>query len=432
MKTLRFGRRGLLTGFAASAAALPFIPLPSNAADGEYPKRLIIVHTPNGTVMDSFWPASGFELGSILSPLEPYKSRLIVMRGVDMKSAGVSPVPKDHWPDSVNALTARQGIIKGDQTCDIGGKSIDQHIIENLEPTPFGSIHLGLQTYGGSARLCATGPQQPIPPQTSPSAAFDTLFSELDLDPFELEALRARRRSVLDTVGSELEALQCELTGSYREKLQSHLASIRKMEESLETGGDYAECSAPQIEAVDPDADTQYPTAIAQHFDIITQALACDLARVATFQLKAGSIHHNWVGIDQSHHGISHGSEGVTAGVEQRIQWLIEIENWYALQFKTLLDRLDAVPEGDGTLLDHSLVVWAHEQSDGGSHKRSDMPYVMAGGLHGTIEMGRKIDAGGVPHSRLLVSLAEAMGVPTEQFGDPQFDSSPLTDFYAP
>jgi len=108
----------------------------------------------------------------------------------------------------------------------------------------------------------------------------------------------------------------------------------------------------------------------------------------------------------------------VTASEEQRREWLIQIETWYAMKFAELLTLLDAIPEGNGTMLDHSLVIWAHEQQNGYSHNRGDHPYVMAGGLHGTVETGRRADCGGVPHNALLISLANLMDVPTDQFGD--------------
>lgn len=428
----RFSRRGLLAGLSGSLAALPLLPLPSEAQDREFPKRLICVHTPNGTVMDQWWPGASdlSELSPILDPLAAYASRMIVMRGVDMDSAYKEPKPKDHWPDTMNALTGRQGIMNADQTSKIGGISIDQHIIDELpSETQFGSIHLGVHTQNNQ-RLSATGPDAHIPPISNPANAFDQLFSELDLDPFELAALRARRGSVLDTVASDLESLSTRFSGSYKDKVELHLDSIRAMEQSLQAGAS-GNCEAPTLGNANATDSDDYPILIGQQFDIVQHALSCDLARIATVQLGGRKLHPTWIGIDHSHHGISHGSEGVTASQDQRTAWLVEIENWYAQQFASLLDRLDAVPEGDGTLLDHSLVVWLHEQSNGANHNRRNMPYVIAGGLHGSIEMGRRLDFSGVPHNRLLTSLAQAMGVPTEQFGDPQFGSAPLADFYA-
>jgi hypothetical protein len=430
MSRIRFSRRGFLAGFGASAAALPFIPMPAEAGVGEYPKRIVFIGSANGTVMDEFWPSADFTLGPILEPLAALKDRLIVMRGVDKAAAAISPVPKDHWPDWMTLLTGRQGIIREDQSSDIAGISIDQHIATGLAaPTRFPSIHLGVRTEGSSHRMCAQAAYEPITPQNNPAAAFDTVFEEVSLDPFGMQQLRARRGSVLDTVSSDLHALECEFTGAYREKFQAHLQAIESLEQSLSAGA-AANCTLPTLDAVNSDTDTEYPGIIEQQFKIMTHALSCDLTRVGTIMLAAGRANHTWIDIDGSHHGIAHGSEGVTADEATRRGWLIQIDRWYAERFRDFLLMLDAVPEGDGTLLDHTAVVWLHEQTNAGSHQRSDMPVVIGGGLHGALETGRMIDAGGVPHNGMLISLAEAMGVSTPEFGDPSLSNGPLQSLY--
>ena len=431
MSRIRFSRRAFLAGFGASAAALPFVPMPVDAATGEYPKRIVFIGSANGTVMDQFWPSEGFTLGPILEPLAPLQDKLIVMRGVDKAAAGISPVPKDHWPDWMSLLTGRQGIIRDDQSCDMPGISIDQHIAAGLAaPTRFPSINLGVRVEGGSHRMSAQAAYEPITPQNDPAAAFDTVFEEVSLDPFGLQQLRARRQSVLDTVSEDLRAIECETTGAYREKFQAHLHAIESLEQSLSAGA-AANCTLPTIDPVNPDTDTEYPGIIDQQFKIMTHALSCDLTRVGTIMLSAGRANHTWIGINGSHHGIAHGSEGVTADEATRRDWLIQIDRWYAERIFDFLTMLDGIDEGDGSLLDHTVVVWLHEQTNAGSHQRTDMPVVIAGGLHGTLETGRMIDAGGVPHNGMLISLAEAMGVPTPTFGDPGLSNGPLTSLYA-
>jgi hypothetical protein len=428
-------RRSFFKGVAAALAATPLVPLRSQAADEPYPKRLIFFFTPNGTVMDAWWPSADFQLGPILSPLAAFKDRMVVMRGVDMESAYVEPRPKDHWPDFMNHLTARQGIINPDETSKIGGISIDQHIAAGLGGvTPYPSLHLGVRCNASQARVSALGANQPIAPQNNPSAAFDALFSDLDLDPLGLAKLRAERRSVLDTVMDEVSAIEAQTSGTDREKLQAHLAALQGLEGIIEGGGGGASCAAPVLDAVDEGSDEDVPDIATQQFRIAQMALACDLTRVMTLQISqsASRLTHPWLGIDNPHHGISHGSEGVMANEEQRTQWLIEIETWYAERFGELLGLLDSIDEGGPgqSMLDHSLVVWAHEQQSGASHNRRDMPYVLAGGLHGTVETGRRVDAGGVPHNGLLIALANLMDVPTTEFGDPAFSNGALPELW--
>jgi hypothetical protein len=151
---------------------------------------------------------------------------------------------------------------------------------------------------------------------------------------------------------------------------------------------------------------------------------------VALLQWSGGgsAVVHSWADAPGSHHGISHGSEGVTASPEQRKQWLINIETWYASRFYDLCKGLDDIPDGNGTLLDSTAVLWIHEQSDGGSHLRKDMPYVLAGGCGGYFRTGRCVQFNGTPHNNLLLTLADAMGVPTPTFGDPEFSTGPLAE----
>lgn len=278
--------------------------------------------------------------------------------------------------------------------------------------------------------MSALGPNQPIAPQNNPAAAFDTLFSDLDLDPLGLAKLRAERRSVLDTVQAEVAAVEAQTSGADREKLQAHLKALQDLEGVIEGGAGGALCAAPDLDPVDAGSDDEVPDITTQQLRIAQMALACDLTRVMTLQVsESGSrLTHPWLGINNSHHGIGHGSEGVTASDAQRREWLIQIETWYAERFVEFLQLLDSIDEGGPghSMLDHSLVVWAHEQQSGASHNRRDMPYVLAGGLHGTVETGRRVDAGGVPHNGLLIALANLMDVPTTEFGDPAFSNGAL------
>ena len=103
---------------------------------------------------------------------------------------------------------------------------------------------------------------------------------------------------------------------------------------------------------------------------------------------KSSSLQHRWLGINYNHHGISHGSEGVTASMAQRTEWLDQIELWHAQQFMYLVQKMDAINDGDGSLLDHSAVIWMHEQANGGTHGRKDHPYVLAGSCRGAFNLG--------------------------------------------
>lgn len=436
MTTSRFVRRNFLKGFGASLAAAPFVPLPADADPSDYPKRLLFFITPNGTVMDDLWPGASFDLtqSSILSPLAAFSDRLIVMRHLDNNASMSGTVPQDHLPDNVTLLTGRQCIISGNYAVTPGSVSVDQFVAAELQPdTRFSSLVLGAHTnYKAENIVSATGTSEPVMAQHDPRAAFDDLFGELDLDVSAQQRLRARRGSVLDTVSTELQALECELTGSHREKLQRHLDAVVALEGSLDaTGG--AACTVPTQEQInDIASEGDYHRVVKQQILNMSHALTCDLTRIGVLFLYGNKIGHPDLSIYGSHHGISHGSEGVSADENTRRGWLVQIENWYAQQMASLMAELDAIPEGDGSVLDHTTIVWMHEQSNAATHQRSDMPIVIGGGLSGSFEMGRRIDAGGKAHNQLLASLAKAMGVDVTGFGDTSLTNANglLTELY--
>ncbi len=412
-------RREFLQGLGLGAFALPFLRTLEGHAQTT-PKRLIVVASPNGTVMDDFFPKGTNVYGRILTPLAPLKDKITVLRGLDMLSAYKAPIPGDHQPDYRNMLTGVQA--SGDGTrFRAEGISIDQHIANGIATrTKFASLQLGVVNHGYP--ISHRGPDRPMVPNLNPYTTFTTLFAGVTAAPAELERLRRENKSVIDALTAETRALRCALGTEERPKFDSHLESLRELERSLDHPIG-AGCKAPQMGAAV--ALTDYRQMLKLQMDIIVAAVACDLSRVFTLMMGNGYTAFTWVGagISYTHHGISHGSEGVTASIAQRNEWLTQIETWIASQFHYLLTKLDAIAEPGGTALDNSAVLWAHEQSDGRFHLRKDMPYVLAGGM---FRGNRAINFAGAPHSGLLISLANAMGVPTAEFGDRDFSKGPL------
>jgi hypothetical protein len=418
-------RRAFLEGAGLGAVALPFL----RSAAGAAPlgtKRLVIFATANGTVMRDFFPATADgPYPAILKPLEMYRAKLNVMRGLNMESAYKSPVPRDHLPDNANMLTARQASTDGK----VGGISIDQHIANTIGlKTKFASLHFGVRVGGYAAHISARGVAQGVFPENSPQKAFDRIFKDVVADPADLARARAEKTSMLDALKAELGDLRCALGADERPKFEAHMDSLRELEKSLSVTV-AAGCRPPMLGAAPATDSTGIPTAIRQHMDLVVGALACDLTRVVTLQLGNGSGglgSYRWIGIEGTHHGISHGSEGVTAPQADRERWLTQIETWLAEQFAYLVGKLHGVVENGAPLLDTTATMWAHEQSNGGSHLRKDMPWIMAGGMGGTFKTGRVIHFMGKPHNGLLISLANGMGVPTDAFGDADFSKGPL------
>jgi hypothetical protein len=414
-----------LEGCGLGAIALPFLRTAAGAAPAGT-KRLLVVASANGTAMKDFFPATpDGPYPAILKPLEAYRAKLNVMRGLNMDSAYKAPVPKDHLPDNANMLIARQASPEGK----VGGISIDQHIANAIGArTKFASLHFGVKVGGYAAYISARGVGQGVFPENSPQKAFDRAFKDVVADPADLARLRAEKKSMLDALNGELRDLRCALGNDERLKLDAHAESLRELEKSLAVTV-AADCKAPAAPVAPAATDVSaLQVQIRQHMDLMVAAAACDLTRVMTLQLGNGSGGlgaYRWIGLEGTHHGISHGSEGVTAPQAQRDTWITQIETWNAEQFAYLVGKLDALKENGGTLLDSTATLWAHEQSNGGSHQRRDMPWVMAGGMAGAFKTGRAINFG-KSHNGLLISLANGMGVPTDQFGDPDLPKGPL------
>ncbi|MDX2024117.1 MAG: DUF1552 domain-containing protein [Deltaproteobacteria bacterium] len=407
-------RRDLLRMAGLSTMALPLGALCQSArAAAAFPKRLVIVTSANGTSMQHFWPTTGVTGSRILEPLAPHASKLVVMRGIDAESAHKAPVPPDHDPDYRNLLTGWQAVPQGTDYV-IAGISIDQHIANAVgRQTKLASWHLG-----GGSRLHSRGFNQPIVSDENPKAAVDRLFGDLAIGASELTKQRRERAAVMDVVANRMKRLRCQLGAADQQKLDAHFEAVNDVRLRTQLVLPAA-CKAPAVAK-----DMDYPTTIRTFMDLTVAALACDATRVVTVDLDNSHTQHGFIdypGLDVPYHaGIAH--DGSVDGFKK----VAEIERWVAAQFAYLLSRMDGVKEGDKTLLDNSVVVWLKEQSNGSTHARRDYPVVLAGGGAGAIRTGRTLHAQGKPHSGLLISLANAMDVPTKTFGDPQFSNGPL------
>lgn len=426
----RISRRAMLGSVGLTTIALPFLrSLPLRAAPLTFPKRLIVFATPNGTWMDSFWPGDQCAFGPILEPLQSIKQKLIVMRGLDYKSAAREPVPKDHYPDNYNMLIARQPS-GGPDNFGPGGISIDQHIAaQNGGETKYASQHSGVQTGGYCGIISSLGENQPVPPENDPYKVFDRFFADFSKDPGEVERIRNEKRSILDTLGGELRDLECRLGREDRDKLAVHLDSVREIEKQLDFNTSLDACEVPAVgNRISINENDNYPAVGKLQMDLMVAGMACDLTRIGTIQWRHGNgdpLLYNWVdGVPYTQHDIAHANIPLTP--EEQGTMLTKIDQWYATQFAYLVNKLDAIPEGDGTMLDNCAVLWTHEQANGSTHSRRDHPYVLAGGCGGAFKTGRCIDFGGASHSGLLMSLAYAMGVPTDSFGDEELSSAPI------
>ncbi len=436
-RNVRFSRRALLGSALAGSVGLPlleaFTPKAALAA-ADVPRCFLVMFSPNGTILDNWTPSGGesdFTLPAILEPLGEHQSDLVIVSGVDQRGGG-----GDGHQNGMGGMLTGQPLLSG-RFAGVGappagwaaGPSVDQRIAEVVgRGLPFRSLELGVQT--GSAdnwgRMCYRGRNQPLPPRDDPGRVFDEVFGGAALDPDERARRKARRSSILDHVKGEFAELSAELGAADRARLDAHLSYVREVEARLDQLNDSpATCELPERPSLGVEGNDAFPAVGAAQIDLMVLALSCGLTRVASLQWSrsVSEVRHTWLDIEEGHHGLSHAPDSDTAARDK----LTRINQWYATQFATLIAKLKAVPEGEGTLFDRCLLLWANELGTGNTHSRKDAPYVLAGSAGGALETGRFLAFDGdVPHNDLLVSILNAMGVPDTTFGASEWCNGPL------
>jgi hypothetical protein len=451
-------RRGLLRALAGGSALVPLLDARAGRAAPKFPRRLVIVHWTNGVLPD-YWPAKpapgqDFVLSDALSPLEPHKKDIILLGG--LKIEGPISVGHQALP---SLLTGAPALQPKPNTLTIGNAiSVDQHVANALArhaPTRFRSLELGaayLDPRSSYRAISFRGPAvegRPAdnPPEVDPMRVWRRLFDDGSAGSASLgerlTRLRNQRGSVLDQVGRDLRSLAANLGAADRAKLEAHLASVRAIEEELARGN--AESGAPRPALCAPvqpalaGANSARPIdeLVSQQFDLLAMALRCDLVRVVTVLLV--SAHNFWLsfpflgpefsgpdgaGIDPLHHPIAHKGGPRKA----------KVDKWWIGQFAKLIERLKMVPEGDGTLLDNTALLFANQMGHGDSHALSGVPWILAGGCQGAFQTGRYLTPaawnpaapmmGCPPTNGVLTSLANAMldgwEPPLTSFGNPE------------
>lgn len=442
MKPLRFTRRNLLRGSLATMATVPLLNAMRVEAQSSYPTRLLVISTPNGTRNKLFWPTGSendFQLNSLTAPLEPFKDRLTFLKGIRLNDSLQNgflggTLGSEHARGTGGMLTARP-LNSGTQFKSFGnttsgwgsGQSIDQYLADRIgDQTTYKSLQLGVHVRDTEvrSRISYRGSNQPNPPREDPADVFNTLFGASASN-----RLMEQRQSVFDLTRLETERLMGIVGADDRAKLESHLTSMREVEQRLaqtQSGGS-GTCSAPDMYPVELNVDSQYPETGRLQMDLAAAALACDQTRIITLQWSYSESEHlfQFLNINNNHHNISHDFSSSGPGYDN----YNKIQTWYAEQLQYMLARLDSYQEGPGTLLDNTLVLWASEIGESTQHALTTMPYVLAGGAGGRIRPGRLIDYGNreQDNNQMLVSIAHAMGVEDLMaFGDPSGTTGPL------
>lgn len=444
--------------FLAGTALLPLVAPRAGRAAERFPRRLVVIVTSNGVIQERFWPAGGerdfaFPEDGITAPLASLRRDLLLVKGIDMKSAADDKSVHGGHDNFVHLLVggARAHVgARGDHNLGVaavgaGDVSVDQHIARMLmPPTRFPVLTLGVMVQWGTlhqARVSWLGDNRPVTPLEDPYRLFDGLFGGTGLPAPELERLRRRRRSVLDLVGRDLEAYGRSLGSDDRARVAAHLDAIRTIERQLDPrlAPQAGRCAIPTPDGarIEVNKMPNFPAVTRLQMDLAATALACDLTRIVTLQLGNAcnnNVVFSWLGDEfagkgdefpnREHHDITH----VARRSPDHVRRKVLAERWFVEQFAYFLHKLRGIREGDGTLLDHSVVLFANNMHDGAKHSHGPhLPWILAGG-HGHLATGRFVDLGDrpVPHQRVLASLCEYMGVDPTGFGTPAYNAGPL------
>jgi hypothetical protein len=436
-------RRTFLRGLGATLA-LPLLdsmaPRMSAAATAP-PVRLGYMYTPNGIIgacdkspRPFMWTpkttGANFEFSPTMSALEPYREQLNVFSGLaQVTGRAQGDGPGDHARATATFLTGVHPRKTAGADFQLG-ISADQIAAKELgKYTQLSSLELGLeaQPLAGncdSGYTCAymsmswRGPTSPLPAEINPRAVFERLFG--DGDSTDARARMARlesQKSVLDYVTGSLSRLRTAVGAADKRKLEEYLEAVRDIERRIQLAEQQnATLELPRIDrpsAVPDDYDRYTKLMI----DMQVVAWQTDMTRVASLMLGRDGSNRAYreIGISDGHHSISHHQ-----GDAEKIEKLMKIDQLHVSMFAYLLDRLRSTPDGDGTLLDHSLVLFGSSISESNIHTHDDLPIVLAGGANGRVKGNRHLAySKETPLNNLFLNMFDLAGVPhVDGFGD--------------
>ncbi|MGH9657552.1 MAG: DUF1552 domain-containing protein [Bryobacteraceae bacterium] len=377
------------------------------------PMRFVLWFNGNG-VVEKYWvPAetgSGYAMTPCLTPLAPFRNDIHVITGLD-NPAAVMPGPGNGHHKSMSALVSGTPFTgRG-----AGGPSIDQVIAQRVGgETRFRSLQLGVsqESFGESIQrnLSWAGRDRSLPPEMIPHKLFDRIFGARD------EGWITRKKSVLDAVIQDASSLKTELGRQDQLRLDEHLSSIRDVERAISTlPPEYA-----QVEEPEHGGDMKdWPRIAKLQSDLLVHALATGQTRVASYMLTKcqGLTRFPWLGYTAArHHDYTH-RDGKAPGYDgpdgQRI--MRDICRWHVEEFAYLVAKLKSIPEGDGTLLDRTCLLFIHEHAEANDHKNNGLPLILAGG-GGKLVTGRHSKMAGTMGDLYLTLASEVMGAGVDKF----------------
>jgi hypothetical protein len=429
-------RRAFLRGVGA-AVSLPLLDsmIPAHtalAATAANPKsRLCFIYVPHGAVMDKFTPAklgAEFELPQILQPLEPFHDRLTIISGLANKAAeSQGDGGGDHSRSAPSYLSGVHP--KRTEGEDIqAGITIDQIAAARIgQDTPLPSLELGTEDTG-LVGVCDVGyscaymnsiawktASTPLPMEINPRVVFERLFGDGSSDSERL-ANKQADRSILDSVTKETARLEGGLGARDRARVGDYLDNIREIERRIQK----AEQQSANNTLTVPETPIGVPEAYEEHvklmFDLQALAYQADITRISTFMLARDLSQRTYpqVGVPEPHHATSHhGNNPAT------IAKLAKINTYHITLLANFVAKLKATPDGDGTLLDHSMILYGSSMSNPNEHNHFPLPLLLLGGGSGHLQGGRHLKfPERTPMSNMLLAVMDKSGIHMDKLGD--------------
>jgi hypothetical protein len=428
-------RRTFLRGLGV-AIALPMLDamVPALTAQAESAarpvKRLGFYYVPNGFQMANFLPkGNSLEISPILSSMEPFRNQMVVVSGLANSQA-------DHNAEEQTGAHTRAHMTwlsgirpKRTEGADIrGGITLDQHAANALgKETPLQSLELALEPNfvvgncegGYSCTYVNTfswrTPTTPLPMETNPRVVFERLFGEAGSASARVAQMR-KDRSVLDAVARDMAKLQRTLGPADRTTVVEYVDSVRDVERRLQQHERHAE-TAPEPDFVRPSG---IPASFEEHarlmFDLQFLAYRSDITRVSTFQIarELSTRSYPEIGVAEAHHDVSHHNNN-----PEKIAQHTKINTYHLRLFSRLVEKMRATQDGDGSLLDHAILVYGAGMGDGSVHSHHNLPVLLVGGGCGELKGGRLLrQPTDTPMMNLGLSLLDKVGVSFERLGD--------------
>jgi Protein of unknown function (DUF1552) len=414
---------GVAVGLPLLEAMIPASSALSQTAAAPSP-RMGFIYFPHGAIMDRWTPAtegSDFEISPILKPLEKFKKQLTIVSGLENKAAIAPPV------HALSPGTWLSGVAPRKTQDPWGGVTIDQMAAKHLgQDTPFPSLEVAIEARGGggscdreygcsyAGTIAFRTPSTPLPMETEPRKLFQRLFGQGDTAQ-ERKTIARQYSSLLDLVSEEASELQKSLGPRDRTALNDYLEGVREIERRVQKmeARDLSNLKLP-----DTPAATQLPfdAHINLMFDMIALAFQANLTRVFTMMMcaEATNLTYNQIGVPDAFHAISHHQNDKT-----RIEKLVKIQTYHSEIMAKFATKLAALPDGDGSMLDHAILLYGSNMSNSNAHNHYPLPSAIIGGGSGKIKGNQHLKyPDQTPLSNLLLTLANRAGIPVEKVGD--------------